>query len=127
MKLSEAIRMNGMMREQGFGGDSISSLQAPCALGGALQSVGKQQARSDDNYPMVARTWPWSRNDKAQVFTCPACPKQTLAANLVWHLNDNHFWTRSRIADWVASVEPQEEQEDGGQGPVQATLEVAAS
>lgn len=34
-------------------------------------------------------------------------------AQMVTHLNDDHFWTREHIASWVASVEPQEVLEVG--------------
>jgi hypothetical protein len=130
MKLSEAIRMNGMIKPQGFGMRSLSSQDAPCVIGGALQAIGKQQSHDS-----LMRAWPWT----GELRICPVCSQQDdftsssikrdypwLAINVIWHLNDTHLWSRQRIADWVASVEPKDEQTDGGQGPVAASLEVQA-
>lgn len=113
MKLSEAIRMNGMMKPQGFGGDSIVSVDAPCALGGALQSVGMQPADRDYGFGAVEAAWPYSA-DLRYIFLCPTCGEAAFLApsvirNLIWHLNDQHKWTRSQIADWVETVEPDQE------------------
>jgi hypothetical protein len=108
MKLSEAMRMNGMMKPQGFGSPSIFSPDAPCALGGALQIIGRQiENDAVSCLGAVREAWPWS--DSAR-FACPAgdtcCPDT--GRNIVWHLNDQHRWTRQQIAGWVETVEPQE-------------------
>lgn len=125
MKLSEAILMNGMVKPQGFGSDSIGSLEAPCALGGALQSVGQQapSASSLRNMSLVGDFWPWARKLQSHPLTGERMPSHSV----IWRLNDEFLWTRAQIAAWVASVEPQEEQADGGQGPVEVSLEVTAS
>jgi hypothetical protein len=37
---------------------------------------------------------------------CPAdCPKRLLLDSLLIHLNDDHHWSRERIADWLAGGE----------------------
>lgn len=105
MKLSEAIRMNGMMKPQGFGTGSIKSLDAPCAIGGALQSVGRQIAVFlEANFREFRDEWPFVAN----LAHCPACKGNISReiVELVWHLNDYHCWTRSQIADWVETIEP---------------------
>jgi hypothetical protein len=107
MKLSEAILMNGMTKPQGFGGESLSSLDAPCALGGALQSVGYQlvgRLSVDANYSAVGELWPWTRKEAL----CPVCDEARMNISIIWHLNDHHRWTRAQIAEWVATVEPNE-------------------
>lgn len=113
MRLSEAIRMNGMMKPQGFGAYSFYSVDQPCALGGALQSIGEKQ-----DYGLL-RVWAVT----TFITPCPACSNpegRTLVReelrrispssvlDIVWHLNDGHRYTRSQIADWVATVEPSE-------------------
>lgn len=107
MRLSEAIRMNGMMKPQGFGGMSFYSDEAPCALGGALQSIGKQTHDVVD-YPRLRVFWPVMDNHA----DCPACAFDVYSVcdvlGAIYHLNDYHRWTRSQIADWVASLEPSE-------------------
>jgi hypothetical protein len=111
MKLSEAIRMNGMMKPQGRGAPSIGDPNAPCVIGGALQVVGKQvvaieEAQRVNNYGVLRTLWMWLDQPRQ----CPACNARTYdAVNVLYHLNDDHLWTRQQIADWVASVEPQEE------------------
>jgi hypothetical protein len=96
-------------------------VEAPCAIGGALQSIGKQVICShddidnnysvfDNNYSVFVRAWPFTDN-------CAACPGEQChfwdykwgyasIQTIVYHLNDHHRWTRSQIADWVATVEP---------------------
>lgn len=107
MKLSDAIRMNGMMAEQGFGYRSLNSSTAPCALGGALQSIGRQRLDSlDGNCEEVRNAWPWADipgRAHCPVIECGA--GHTEISNIVWHLNDSHRWTRTQIADWVALQE----------------------
>ena len=102
MKLSEAIRMNGMTKPQGFENESFYSNVAPCALGGALLSIGRPQT-----YLALFDSWPWI----TAVTNCP-CEHCTFAcyrvAEAIWHLNDQHAWTRQQIANWVETVEPQE-------------------
>ena len=104
MKLSEAIRMNGMMKPQGFGAESYLSLEAPCVLGGALQMIGKLPHSRDYSLPITV--WEFLMN-RAK---CPACScaRRINVLGVLTHLNDWHKWTRSQIADWVETVEPAE-------------------
>ena len=107
MKLSEAIRMNGMMKPQGFGAESYLSLEAPCALGGALQMIGKLPHSRDYFLPITI--WEFLMN-RAK---CPACSysRHISVLGVLTHLNDSHKWTRSQIADWVETVESAPAQE----------------
>jgi len=108
MKLSEAIRMNGMMKPQGFGDYSIGSIEAPCAIGGALQSVGLQDClQIGMNYMIVTDVWPWLKLPvSCPVTDCYCGGIQVQAISLIYHLNDQHRWTRAQIADWVELHEP---------------------
>lgn len=131
MKLSEAIRLGGMMKPQGRGSHSMISLDAPCALGSALQSIGKQPKKWRWHGPagelwleptaiwamdVVADNWPFTLR-RAE---CPCgshhgfCATQRTVANIIGVLNDHHRWTRNQIADWVATVEPAEEEVEQG-------------
>lgn len=103
MKLSEAIRLGAMLHPQCFGsmnrwrdgGDLPSAVGddeviATCALG-AAEAAGYPDTFSVSSSDMV----------------CPECPQWTNGLEqVVAHLNDRHRWTRERIADWVATVEP---------------------
>lgn len=104
MKLSEAIMLNGMDKPQGYGSVSIASVDAPCALGGALQSIGKQTLDPDQDYSIIETEWPWVNGS----FACPECKQPNRGHSVVWHLNDTHRWTRAQIAEWVSTIEPQE-------------------
>jgi uncharacterized C2H2 Zn-finger protein len=70
-------------------------------------------------------SWPWlTRRD---AFGCPGCHGiWRLVSSIILHLNDYHQWTRERIAEWVAKIEPQDiqgEQADEGQETRIAVLE----
>ena len=106
MRLSEAIMMNGMTKPQGFGNESAYSVDAPCAIGGALQIVGKQPTQCEGHCLKALRdVWPWTADTPS---FCPVCCEETEARNIIWHLNDQHHWTRAQIAEWVATIEPKE-------------------
>lgn len=101
MRLSEAIRLGAMIRPQTYfywfhdGGS--------CAIGAALEAVGAA-VYSDCFFRTGApKAWEWSRMTVA----CPACEQQDQAQEHLRHLNNVHRWTRERIADWVATIEPQ--------------------
>ena len=116
MKLSEAIRLNGMMKPQGWGPGSMVSLDAPCALGGALQSIGKQPKHEREAYGAIAENWAFARKPAKCPCGSDHCAiqgKKLDIAIVIALLNDYHGWTRDQIADWVATVEPAEEVEPG--------------
>lgn len=105
MKLSEAIRLGGMMRPQAFGVFYDRIIDGVCALGAALDVCGalnkdnpidgKQNHFLAERFPIV----------KA-LHVCPQCgSKGHFHEMLIAHLNDTHRWTREQIADWVESIE----------------------
>lgn len=126
MKLSEAISMGAMLGPQSFSAWQLGD--ATCAIGAAMAAVGIEDGLSRD----VMRVWPWIFDEERASRVCPVaeCAKSNRMAesvgHVIMHLNDNHRLTREQIADWVASVEPQEEQADGGPGLGVAALEVQA-
>lgn len=107
MKLSEAIRMGSMVVPQTHGEYYIGEWPNPvaaCAMGAAFIAVGDKTC-SDHKH------WPWMRVSKWH--NCPSPSQCRLGydgpvLSVVLHLNDEHGWTRERIADWVATVEPKE-------------------
>jgi hypothetical protein len=111
MKLSEAIRLGAMLLPQASG--SIGTMAGSCALGAAADAVGIDRMLDDptlysDPYADLAKTFPILAT-KAR---CPACgrPDKLGRCGLIAELNDIHEWTRERIADWVATIEAQQEQ-----------------
>jgi hypothetical protein len=114
MKLSEAIRLGAMLRAQGFGRLYTPDTGRTCALGAAADAIGALVVGVGEYGFDVVKTkvpieWFWAT--KTNVF-CPVhrCSYACRADGIVMHLNDSHEWTRERIADWVATIEPQEPQ-----------------
>lgn len=112
MKLSEAIRLGAMLKPQAFGrisgpvdgprgpGDvlGLRFVLGTCALGAAYDAGFIRQLADADVHDVE--------------MYCPACGQWSyggeavaLVNHIVMHLNDEHRWTRERIADWVESVE----------------------
>ena len=108
MKLSEAIRLGAMLKPQGY---EVLYGARTCALGAASDALGFEE--SAKRYDDLVRLFPFL-SERA---TCPVpfCdyghgehdPPSNL--RVVWHLNDLHRWDRCRIADWVATVEPRDD------------------
>ena len=104
MRLSEAIRLGAMLKSQGFNGDDVVH---SCALRAAADAIGladfKQGRRRILDYAQLRCVFPILNEQRI----CPVLPHYSddmLA--VIWHLNDDHRWTRERIADWVETVEP---------------------
>jgi hypothetical protein len=100
MKLSAAILLGSTLREQCFGRNFIGG--GSCAFGAAYEALGYDQF----NFPDYSNFWPWLDVP----VECPVCGglAPTAATIISAHLNDDHKWTRERIAEWVATVEPQD-------------------
>lgn len=125
MKLSEAMRIGAAKRPQcrgvyfGYPNREILTpdLEPPpvknCAIGAALEGAGK----ITDLYDVTAVEYPL--DEKLAEFGVPfdasmLCPVHECEANIynrdstlsntIFHLNDDHFWTREAIADWLASL-----------------------
>lgn len=98
MKLSEAIRLGAMLRPQVFGDYFISG--GSCAVGAAAEACGIAESGT--------QRFRVFEHSHVSVFarSCPVCGFPP--SNVVVHLNDWHRWTRERIADWVATVEPKD-------------------
>jgi hypothetical protein len=115
MKLSEAILLGSVGSEQGYGNASMfTESKAKCALGAALHAVG--QAPSNQGYSWgdpetspykhVRAVWPL-------VDTYVQHPMRDIRYTImqtIYDLNDTFLWTRPQIAQWVATIEPQEAQ-----------------
>jgi hypothetical protein len=108
MKLSEAIRLGSMLKRQGFGSSAFDPDRS-CVLLAACDAIGE----AHNNAGIVAlyeSHWRWA----AAKAKCPECQfdgnGHFSVTGISAHLNDDHRWTRERIADWVESVERQQEQ-----------------
>ena len=123
MKLSEAIRLGAMMKPQAFGDyfrggirkrwqrilnflGLYSAQESSCAWGAALEGgFGYLDSEDDVVYP---DEYNWLSES---IIRCPACHIGQSTFYLIVHLNDDHRWTRERIADWVESIENAQQSE----------------
>ena len=109
MKLSEAILLGSIETEQAFG--RLHDWRGgTCAYGAALTAAGclcidKTMAFGTFVPKVMALpiVWKWAFIKR---YECPDCHKSDgVALSVITHLNDTHFWTRPRIAEWVAQQE----------------------
>lgn len=108
MRLSEAIKLGAMLKPQGFG-DYQTRNGGACALGSAMDAVGVETDIQNSLTDLLLGQLLPATNTSA---ACPVKPCNDDFAreigSVIVHLNDDHRWTREQIADWVATVEPQE-------------------
>jgi hypothetical protein len=109
MRLSEAMRLGAMLKPQGF--RALIGLRGrTCALGAALDAIGCLDLGT------IPPMWYWAVEC---IGFCPACrrPHRRDVVALIAHLNDRHHWTRERIAELIATIEPHEEAAPVGDVP----------
>ena len=104
MKLSEAIRLGAMIRPQAFGHRFRAG--GSCAWGAAQEAIGLHG-------PHVS--WMDLPADWRSIWSWRPCPdlscNHRFNYSLIAHLNDDHRWTRERIADFVTTIESETHQE----------------
>jgi hypothetical protein len=121
MKLSEYVRLGAMLRPQVYG--ALFKNGGSCAMGGVLEASGIRAYNenlgpwgellraSEKTFPLlsVRRKFPegaivpnWvsfeDKNEMATVWNVIACLN-----------NKPNYWTRERIADWVQTIEDQQQ------------------
>lgn len=114
MKFSEAIRLGAMIRPQAFFTLFDLETQSSCALGAAAEAIGVLDLTAQNRFienakTLVPREWKWAK----QTVECPECGTDWVSEcflgsdvqGVLVHLNNDHRWTRERIADWVALLE----------------------
>jgi hypothetical protein len=113
MKLSTAIRMGSLLIENPQAGNVRA-----CAITMACLSMGCTQVL--DYYWYVAKTWPWVITAKV---VCPCGKKHwpslhdddsLYGTEVIWGPFDHHVMgdrtmTIEQLADFIASIEPEEE------------------
>jgi hypothetical protein len=129
MKLNEAIRLGAMLKPQSYK-DLLDPGGRTCALGAAVDALGLYRNNADFAFELHDLFTRYPFIHKAS--RCPACLPVVgfVRRRLNWeydvedviaHLNDDHEWTRERIADWVATIEPACDSSDAAQGQAVAT------
>lgn len=106
MPLSTAIRLGSMLGHQCFERYTDPEGGA-CAMGAAGLAIGLTVSRFSE----LPEEWQDFMRDVLDPMDCPCCgltqelrykaPNPKLLSSLVPHLNDNHKWTRERIANFI--------------------------
>lgn len=118
--LSQAIRLGAMIKRQAFGSiDEVVEIKvtllgqeivlatesATCALGAAFDAIGKlsvyQNLEDSQYFPILAVI------ETCPVTTCSDVCRMSGESldNIITHLNDDHYWTREQVAEWVEVIE----------------------
>lgn len=97
MKLSEAIRLGALLHPQCFGSNYQYDPHDGHAV--ATCAIGAAHAAGFDIFGSTL-----SALARSPIFPC----RKMMLLDVITDLNDMHKWTREQIADWVASVEPDE-------------------
>ena len=111
MKLSEAIQLGSMLRPQVFNsfGDPADP-EGTCAMGAALEAVGRLVVATWANERRVRKIWPWLTWSFQPTRYCPYCHLPINAKtvfSLIIHLNDNDHLSRGQIAAVITEIEKQ--------------------
>ncbi len=94
LRLSEAIRLGALLHPQHFGEKYLvtqGSVVASCAHGAAEEAGWQRVVDMDER--------------RCPVCSADSCRSMYQTLGIVVHLNDEHHWTRERIADWVETQE----------------------
>lgn len=108
MKLSDCMREGAKRSGQAFG--ALQTVDGrTCAMGAAMLGGGMIINEQFGPWvPAIYELWsqfPWLRTVLAD---CPECGPgwRETVYGIAIHVNDNHHWTRERIADWLDTVDP---------------------
>jgi hypothetical protein len=104
MKLSEAIRLGALLKPQGFGMIFRQKTGESCAIGAALDAIGRLPFATDES--SAYRHWPILYRTIEHPIHYHL---ETDVLNAITDLNDEERWTREQIADWVDTIEAQHE------------------
>lgn len=102
MQLHEAARLGALLKPQGFG--ALYLRGNTCVWGAVADAMGILKGEAVCGITAISENWP-AASLKAN---CPACGNMAdyvTVAGVMGHLNDDHRWSRERIADWVETIE----------------------
>ena len=113
MRLSEAIRLGAMCAPQSrVGRPGMCALQAGLYAQTGIRFSGVC-------WTSAKRHWPWLNEQ----FICPATGELRHGDVLIMSLNDWHGFTREAIADFIETIEPQEDSYDRHRGELEGEKE----
>lgn len=112
MQLSEAMKIGAMALRPVHGplfSWTDGEICAACALGAAVYAAGAVKERGFDGLDTLnalGRIWPWT---ETQRWAHPIDGYQGSMKFLIIDLFEHRGWTREQIADYIATIEPQED------------------
>ena len=114
MRLSEHMRL-GSMLEPHLRYADFADGKGGCAMQMALVSLGERK----NNWKFLTKKFPWILEERFSDCPCKDCSlglavigELATPGAIIIHLNDGHKWHLDEIADWVASVEPKDDNEN---------------
>ena len=102
-ELAAFIRAGALRRPKQAYGDYFKGKHASCALGAAYDGMYRLPMDPVGARPIKELDWFFDCLERT-FRECPeeGCKKTHPLAVLIVHLNDDHCWSRERIAAWVA-------------------------
>jgi hypothetical protein len=101
LELAAAIRLGAARRPVQAYGNYFEGRRSSCALGAAYEGIYRLPELAESLRPRhLERLFDCLENT---IRNCPeGCRKRLPLGPLIVHLNDDHQWSRERIAGWVA-------------------------
>lgn len=103
-ELAHAILHGSQSRPEQAFGEYFVGVQASCALGAAYEGMYRLPRQAEGVRPRrLHRLFDCL---ESTLRSCPeGCRKRVALGSMILHLNDDHHWTRERIAAWVSPDE----------------------
>jgi len=108
-ELAEAIRKGARCRREQLFGAYFDGTDRSDALGSAYEAIYRLPADATGIRPKGIYKFFACLDDRVRRCPEPGCAKQHLLDTLIIHLNDDHLWSRERIAAYVDGELKEEE------------------
>lgn len=107
-ELAEAIRAGAQRRREQMFGTYFEGTGRSDALGAAYEGIYRLPDDATGIRPKGIYKFFSCLDDSVRRCPEPGCHKQHFLDTLIIHLNDDHLWSRERIAAYVAGDVPTE-------------------
>jgi hypothetical protein len=101
LELADAIRLGARCRREQMFGAYFEGTDRSDALGSAYEAIYRLPADATGIRPRGIYKFFACLDDRVRRCPEPGCRKLHLLDTLIIHLNDDHQWTRERIADYI--------------------------
>jgi hypothetical protein len=101
-ELAEYIRAGSKRRPEQAFGEYYHGHSASCALGAAYEAMYRLPDDAQGRRPTRDLDWFFDCLDTVKPCPQDGCRKHISLDALLVHLNDDHRWSRERIASWLA-------------------------